>query len=92
MSEWDLSGLHQAPSTHVKPPRVKESIMSTECRLYEVKEFESKNPTTPGKKTGVLAILEGINFWVREDALNEEKNLIDPEVIQLRSYSSMRCQ
>jgi flavin reductase (DIM6/NTAB) family NADH-FMN oxidoreductase RutF len=80
VSEWNVSGLHAAESTHVQPPRVKEAIFATECRLFEVKEFESKDPATPGKKTGVLAILEGINFWVREDAVNEEKNLVDPGV------------
>jgi hypothetical protein len=41
-------------------------------------EFESK--ATPGKKTGVLAIVEGVRFWAREDAVNEDRNLIDPAV------------
>jgi flavin reductase (DIM6/NTAB) family NADH-FMN oxidoreductase RutF len=79
-SEWEISGLHPAESTFVTAPRVKEAIFATECRLVEVKEFESNHPATPGKKTGVLAILEGVNFWVREDALNGEKNIIDPAV------------
>ena len=78
VSEWDLTGLHPVPSARVRPARVKESIFATECKLVEVKEFESR--ATPGKKTGVLAILEGVNFWVREDAINEERNLIDPAV------------
>lgn len=43
-------------------------------------EFESR--ATPGKKTGVLAIVEGVRFWVREDAVNEERNLIDPMVLR----------
>lgn len=43
-------------------------------------EFESR--ATPGKKTGVLAIVEGVRFWVREDAINEEKNIIDPAVLK----------
>jgi flavin reductase (DIM6/NTAB) family NADH-FMN oxidoreductase RutF len=72
--------LHQAKSTFVKPPRVAEAIYATECRLFEVREFTSRSPTTPGKKTGVLAILEGVNFWVREDALNADRNIIDPAV------------
>ena len=46
----------------------------------ETKEFESRQ--TKGKKTGVLAIIEGVKFWVREDALNEEKNIIDPAVLR----------
>lgn len=43
-------------------------------------EFESR--ATPGKKTGVLAIVEGVRFWVREDAINEERNVIDPAVLR----------
>ena len=42
VSEWTFSGLHQADSVIVKPPRVKEAIFSCECTLYEVKEFESR--------------------------------------------------
>ncbi|BDD62523.1 hypothetical protein MPDQ_000788 [Monascus purpureus] len=82
VSEWEISGLHPAPSRLVRPPRVKESVFATECHLQEVKEFESRNPATPGKKTGVLAILEGVNFWAREDAVNEERNLMDPAVLR----------
>lgn len=77
-SEWGLSGLHQAPSTVVKPARVKEAIFSAECKLMDLKEFDSK--ANPGKISGTLIILEGVNFWVREDAINEEKNIIDPLV------------
>lgn len=44
----------------------------------ETKEFESR--ATPGKKTGVLAIVEGVRFWAREDAVNEDRNLLDPAV------------
>ena len=46
----------------------------------DTKEFESR--TTPGKKTGVLAIIEGTRFWAREDAINSEKNLLDPNVLR----------
>ncbi|KAI9802132.1 MAG: hypothetical protein M1833_002053 [Piccolia ochrophora] len=79
-SEWVLSGLTPAPSTSVQCSRVKESVFSIEGKLVETKEFESR--ATPGKKTGVLAIIEGIRFWVREDALNDDKNLIDPAVLK----------
>lgn len=78
VSEWELTGLHPAPCTHVRPARVKEAVFSIECKLVEVKEFDSR--AVPGKKSATLAILEGVNFWVREDALNEERNLIDPAV------------
>ena len=46
----------------------------------ETKEFESRQ--TKGKKTGVLALIEGVRFWVREDAINEEKTIIDPQVLR----------
>lgn len=45
----------------------------------ETKEFES--PAT-GKKTGVLAIIQGVRFHVREDAVNEGLDGIDPEVLR----------
>jgi len=79
VSEWAISGLHPAPCTEVKASRVKEAIFSIEGKLMETKEFESR--ASPGKKTGVLAIIEGVRFWVREDALNEEKNLVDPNIL-----------
>lgn len=78
VSEWALTGLHPADCEEVKASRVKEAVFSVEAKLVETKEFESR--ATPGKKTGVLAIVEGVRFWAREDALNEERNLIDPGV------------
>ena len=47
-------------------------------KLESTREFESR--ATPGKKTGVLAIIEGTRFWAREDAINDERSLIDPAV------------
>lgn len=78
VSEWALSGLTPAECKFVKASRVKEAVFSVEGKLVSAQEFESK--ATPGKKTGVLCIIEGIRFWVREDAINEERNLIDPAV------------
>ncbi|EIT79882.1 typically associated with flavoprotein oxygenase [Aspergillus flavus] len=80
VSEWEISGLHQAPSSVVQPARVQESILSIEGKLVETKEFESR--TTPGKKTGVLAIIEGVRFWAREDAINEDRSVIDLKVLK----------
>lgn len=78
VSEWALTGLTPAECKDVKASRVKEAVFSIEAKLVETKEFESR--ATPGKKTGVLAIVEGVRFWAREDAVNEDKNLIDPAV------------
>ncbi|KAI4123945.1 MAG: hypothetical protein LQ347_005933 [Umbilicaria vellea] len=80
ISEWALTGLHPAPCTDVKASRVKEAIFSIEGKLMDTKEFESRG--TPGKKTGVLAIIEGVRFWVREDAINEDRNIIDPGILR----------
>jgi len=77
-SEWALTGLTPAPCKDVKASRVKEAVFSVEGKLVETKEFESR--VTPGKKTSVLAIIEGVRFWAREDAINEDRNLIDPAV------------
>jgi flavin reductase (DIM6/NTAB) family NADH-FMN oxidoreductase RutF len=88
VSEWALSGLTPAPCATVKASRVKEAIFAIEGKLESTREFESKG--TPGKKTGVLAIIEGTRFWVREDALNEDQNLIDPAVSLHFSVSHSR--
>ena len=77
-SEWTLSGLTPEKCKTVKASRVKEAVFSIEGKLDFTKEWESK--ATPGKKTGVLAVIEGTNFWVREDAINADRNLIDPAV------------
>ena len=82
-SEWALSGLTPAECKTVKASRVKESIFSIEGKLESTREFESR--ATPGKKTGVLAIIEGTRFWVREDAINAERNIIDPAVSYLHT-------
>jgi flavin reductase (DIM6/NTAB) family NADH-FMN oxidoreductase RutF len=77
-SEWALSGLTPAECTTVKASRVKEAIFAVEGKLESTKEFKSK--ATAGKTSGVMAVIEGTRFWVREDALNAEKNQVDPAV------------
>lgn len=79
-SEWAISGLTPAESKVVAPSRVLEAVFSIEGKLLNTQEFESR--TQPGKKTGVLAVIEGVHFWVREDAINEEHNLIDPAILR----------
>jgi flavin reductase (DIM6/NTAB) family NADH-FMN oxidoreductase RutF len=36
VSEWEKAGLAPAPSVRVRPPRVAESPLAIECRLFEV--------------------------------------------------------
>ncbi|KIV97320.1 hypothetical protein PV10_01082 [Exophiala mesophila] len=79
-SEWATSGLTPGETKVVSPSRVKEAIFSIEGKLLNTQEFESR--VNPGKKTGVLAVIEGLHFWVREDAINEDRNLIDPAVLR----------
>ncbi len=80
VSEWALSGLHPAPCKNVQCSRVKEAVFSIEGKLVDTREFESR--ATPGKKTGVMGIIEGVRFWVREDAIDETRSLIDPNVLR----------
>ncbi|KUI54414.1 hypothetical protein VP1G_01763 [Cytospora mali] len=81
VSEWTISGLTPAYDTEtVKAPRVKEAIFSIEGKLESVREFESKSK--PGRKNATLAVIEGTRFWVREDAINEERSLIDANVLR----------
>ncbi|KAI9668649.1 MAG: hypothetical protein M1831_001088 [Alyxoria varia] len=93
VSEWALSGLTPVECISVKAPRVGEAIFSVEGRLMDTKQFESR--ADPGKKTGVLAIIEGVRFWAREDAFedNEEadgkggkklgpRSKLDPKVLR----------
>ena len=79
-SEWSVTGLTPADTEVVKAKRVKESVFSIEGKLVSKTEFASRS--NPEKKTGVLAVIEGVRFWVREDAINEERNLIDPAVLK----------
>ena len=87
VSEWAFTGLHAEKSKFVKPDRVKEAVFSIEGKLVNTVEWTSKNPATPDKKTGVTAFVEGVNFWVREDAVDEQGVLVDPAV----SYQCEDC-
>lgn len=89
ISEWALTGLTPAPCSQVKASRVKEAVFAVECKLMETKEFESR--ATPGKKTNVLAIMEGVRFWAREDAINKDKNILDPAVCVFFLFFSAKC-
>lgn len=77
ISEWTLTGLTPVPSRNVKPPRVKEAVFSMEGKLVFHKEFQSR---VSGRGTSVLAVVEGSRFWVREDAVNEARDFVDPAV------------
>lgn len=78
-SEWDISGLTPDYSCEtVSCARVREAVFSVEAKLDMVKEWDSR--AKPGTKSGTMAVLEGTHFWVREDATNEDRSLVDPAV------------
>ncbi|KAL2282573.1 hypothetical protein FJTKL_10438 [Diaporthe vaccinii] len=80
-SEWAVSGLTPAYDCHtVKPARVREAVFSIEAKLESLREFESRSK--PGTKNATMVVIEGTRFWVREDAINEDRNLIDPSVLR----------
>lgn len=77
--EWRVSGLTPDYSCEtVKCARVKEAVFSIEAKLDFVKEWDSR--AKPGAKSGTTVFVEGTRFWVREDALNADKNIVDPTV------------
>ncbi|KAK3682753.1 hypothetical protein B0T22DRAFT_522159 [Podospora appendiculata] len=81
LSEWDVSGLTPVYDCEtVKCARVREAVFSIEGKLESVREFESR--VEKGKVTSTLAVIEGTRFWAREDAINEERNLVDMNVLR----------
>jgi hypothetical protein len=48
--------------------------------MLKIKEVESQK--TPGKTSGAVVLLEGMQYWVREDAINEERNVVDAAVLK----------
>lgn len=79
ISEWDVRGLTPVYDCEtVKCARVKVAAFSIEAKLDMLKEFDSR--ANKGVKSGTMVILEGTRMWVREDAVNEQKSLIDPDV------------
>jgi flavin reductase (DIM6/NTAB) family NADH-FMN oxidoreductase RutF len=79
VSEWDLSGLTPAYDCKtVSAARVKESVFSIEGKLESVRDFYSRQ--NPGTRSGSLELIEGTNFWIREDALNDDGMSLNHEV------------
>ncbi|KAF7547994.1 hypothetical protein G7Z17_g7335 [Cylindrodendrum hubeiense] len=69
VSEWDITGLHEAPTTTVKPSRVQESVFSVEGKIVDIKEFA---PHQPGMSSAAVVLIKATRFWVQEDAANED--------------------
>ncbi|KAK7404023.1 hypothetical protein QQX98_010196 [Neonectria punicea] len=79
LSEWDITGLHEAPTTTVKPSRVQESVFSVEGKVVDIKEFA---PHSPGMSSAAIVLVKATRFWVQEDAANEDFSHIDLEKLR----------
>ncbi|RHZ59238.1 flavin reductase family protein [Aspergillus thermomutatus] len=75
VSEWEISGLHEAPATTVKPSRVQESVFSIEGKVVDIKEFEDHSK--PGMSIASLVLIKATRFWVQEDAADADFRHID---------------
>lgn len=75
VSEWDISGLHEAPASTVKPARVQESVFSVEGKVVDVKEF--KDHQREGMSVAGMVLIKATRFWVREDAVDADVSHID---------------
>ncbi|KAF4980669.1 hypothetical protein FZEAL_3337 [Fusarium zealandicum] len=73
-SEWEVTGLTEAPTTTVKPSRVKESVLSIEAKIVDIKEFEGHRP---GMSSAAICLIKATRFWVQEDAANEDFSHIE---------------
>ncbi|MEM7550126.1 MAG: flavin reductase family protein [Bacteroidota bacterium] len=71
VDEFEKSGLTAEASIKVKPPRVKESPVSYECKVLEVKSIGNSGGSAN------LVICEVLLVHVKEELLNE-KGYIDP--------------
>ena len=87
VSEFGVSGLHPADARHVQAPRVKEAVFSIEAKLVEIREYKSK--LSPLRTSCVMAVVEGVNFWAREDAIDEQRSMVDPSVSELELFHTV---
>lgn len=71
IDEFDLSGLSPAPSLIVKPPRVSESPINLECKLYKTVEIGDGQPGS-----GTLIIGEIVIYHVDDRVMVNGR--IDP--------------
>nr|CEG05154.1 unnamed protein product [Fusarium clavum] len=74
ISEWDITGLTEGETTTVKPSRVKESALSIEGKVVDLKEFEGHRP---GMSGSAIFLVEATRLWVQEDAANGDFSHIE---------------
>lgn len=66
ISEWEKAGIESAPSLRVKPPRVADSPLAIECRLYQIV------PHGEGPLSSNYVIGEVVYYHVAEELFTEE--------------------
>ena len=80
VSEWDVSGLHEAPSSTVKPARVAESVFNIEGKVIDIKEFTDHQK--PGMSLAATVLIKATRFWVKEGTSDAEFSHIDLEKLR----------
>ena len=75
VSEWEVSGLHEAPSSTVKPSRVAESVFNIEGKVIDSKEFTDHQQT--GMSIAATVLIKATRFWVKEGTVDAEYSHID---------------
>jgi flavin reductase (DIM6/NTAB) family NADH-FMN oxidoreductase RutF len=83
-SEFDLVGLPQAPSVHVKPPRIATSPYAFECETLHILRL---NPGIPN--AGNIVVGKVIWIHLADDLINERLH-VDP--VQLAAIGRMGGQ
>ena len=74
IDEFNKTGLSKEKSLFVRPPFIKESSFSMECKLYDIIDLGGK------PASGNLILGEIVMFHVSEDILNQN-NQIDPMLL-----------
>ena len=74
IDEFDKTGLSKEKSAIVKPPFIKESSFSMECKLYDIIDLGNK------PASGNLILGEIVMFHISKDILNEN-NQVDPALL-----------
>lgn len=80
VSEWDVSGLTEAPSTTVKPSRVAESVFNIEGKVVDIKEFTDHQ--RPGMSLAANVLIKATRFWVKEGTADADYSHIDLEKLR----------
>lgn len=76
VNEFVKAGFTQVPSDRISPPRVKESPISFECKVLEVKPMGDQGGA------GNLVICEVVMAHVKDELLNDQQR-IDPKQLDL---------